>query len=115
MSEKVSKQYTFKDGEWIVVGWAEGTMEVEREDENKRKYTEMQSYYHLFVLSPVSSYKSDSYRATGLKAAKLSCASNAVWKDLKPMEVVNLYVNDRKKVSLAASTGVSVELNEVSF
>ena len=42
MSEKVSKQYTFKDGEWIVVGWAEGTMEVEREDENKRKYTEMQ-------------------------------------------------------------------------
>lgn len=90
-------------------------MEVEREDENKRKYTEMQSYYHLFVLSPVSSYKSDSYRATGLKAAKLSCASNAVWKDLKPMEVVNLYFNDRKKVSLAASTGVSVELNEVSF
>ena len=115
MSEKVSKQYTFKDGEWIVVGWAEGTMAVEREDENKRKYTEMQSYYHLFVLSPVSSYKSDSYRATGLKAAKLSCASNAVWKDLKPMEVVNLYFNDRKKVSLAASTGVSVELNEVSF
>lgn len=75
----------------------------------------MQPYYQLFVISPVSSYKSDNYSANGMKAEKLRCVSNAVWKDLKPLEVVNLYFDEKKRVSLAASTGVSVELNEVSF
>lgn len=116
MSEKANeKVYTFKEREWVVTGWAEGKMEVEREDENKRKYTEMQPYFQLFVLSPVSSFKSENYSARGLKAEKLRCVSNAVWKDLKPLEVVNLYFDDKKRVSLAASTGVTVELNEVSF
>ena len=116
MSEKANeKVYTFKEREWVVTGWAEGKMEVEREDENKRKYTEMQPYFQLFVLSPVSSFKSEKYSARGLKAEKLRCVSNAVWKDLKPLEVVNLYFDDKKRVSLAASTGVTVELNEVSF
>lgn len=115
MSEKVSKQYTFKDGEWIVVGWAEGKMETDREDDKGQKVVVMQPYYQLFVLSPVSSYKSDNYSANGMKAEKLRCVSNAVWKDLKPLEVVNLYFDEKKRVSLAASTGVSVELNEVSF
>ena len=92
MSEKVSKQYTFKDGEWIVVGWAEGKMETDREDDKGQKVVVMQPYYQLFVLSPVSSYK-----------------------DIRPFEVVKLYFDEKKRVSLAASTGVSVELNEVSF
>lgn len=112
MSDKV---YTFKDNEWVVTGWAEGQMEVEREDSTGKKYTEMQPYYQLFVLSPVSSFKSDNYNANGLKAEKLRCVSNAVWKDLTPLEVVNLYFNEKKRVSLAASTGVYVELNEVSL
>lgn len=116
MSEKANdKVYTFKEREWVVTGWAEGKMEVEREDENKRKYTEMQPYFQLFVLSPVSSFKSENYSARGMKAEKLRCVSNAVWKDLKPLEVVNLYFDEKKRVSLAASTGVTVELNEVSF
>lgn len=115
MSANESKLYTFKEREWVVTGWAEGKMEVEREDENKRKYTEMQPYFQLFVLSPVSSFKSENYSARGLKAEKLRCVSNAVWKDLKPLEVVNLYFDDKKRVSLAASTGVTAELNEVSF
>ena len=115
MSEKVSKEYTFKDREWVVTGWAEGKMEVERSDKSGKKYTEMQPYYQLFVLSPVSSFTSENYSARGLKAEKLRCVSNAVWKDLKPMEVVNLYFDEKKRVSLAASTGVSVELTEVSF
>ncbi len=46
---------------------------------------------------------------------KLRCVSNAVWKDIRPFEVVKLYFDEKKRVSLAASTGVSVELNEVSF
>ena len=112
MSDKV---YTFKDNKWVVTGWAEGQMEVEREDSIGKKYTEMQPYYQLFVLSPVSSFKSDNYNANGLKAEKLRCVSNAIWKDLTPMEVVNLYFNEKKRVSLVASTGVYVELSEVSL
>ena len=46
---------------------------------------------------------------------KLRCVSNAVWKDIRPFEVVKLYFDEKKRVSMAASTGVSVELNEVSF
>ena len=109
MSEKANdKVYTFKEREWVVTGWAEGQMETEREDDKGQKVIVMQP-------SPVSSYKSDNYSANGMKAEKLRCVSNAVWKDLKPLEVVNLYFDEKKRVSLAASTGVSVELNEVSF
>ena len=110
MSEK---QYTFKDREWVVTGWAEGQMETDRTDD--RGNPVMQPYYQLFVLSPVSSYKSDNYNANGLKAEKLRCVSNAVWKDLTPLAVVHLYFDEKKRVSLAASTGVYVELNEISL
>jgi hypothetical protein len=112
MSDKI---YTFKENEWVVTGWAEGLMEVEREDDKGNKTVGMQPYYQLFVLVPVSTYKSDNYSATGIKAMKLRCVSNAVWKDLTPMEVVNLYFDEKKRVSLAASTGTYVELNEVSL
>ena len=93
---------------------AEGEAAVLTNDKGQ-KVIVMQPYYQLFVISPVSSYKSDNYSANGMKAEKLRCVSNAVWKDLKPLEVVNLYFDEKKRVSLAASTGVSVELNEVSF
>lgn len=110
MSDKL---YTFKENEWVVTGWAQGQMETDRTDDKGNPV--MQPYYQLFVLSPVSSYKSDNYNANGLKAEKLRCVSNAVWKDLTPLEVVNLYFDEKKRVSLAASTGVYVELNEVSL
>lgn len=110
MSDKL---YTFKEREWVVTGWAEGQMEIDRTDDKGNPV--MQPYYQLFVLSPVSSYKSDNYNANGLKAEKLRCVSNAVWKDLTPLEVVNLYFDEKRRVSLAASTGVYVELNEVSL
>lgn len=112
MSDKL---YTFKENEWVVTGWAEGLMEAERKDEKGNKTIQMVPYYQLFVLVPVSSYKSDNYNANGLKAEKLRCVSNAVWKDLTPLEVVNLYFDEKKRVSLAASTGVYVELSEVSL
>ena len=112
MSDKL---YTFKENEWVVTGWAEGLMEAERKDEKGNKTIEMVPYYQLFVLVPVSSYKSDNYNATGVKAAKLRCVSNAVWKDLTPMEVVNLFFDEKKRVALATSTGTYVELTEVSL
>lgn len=114
MSEKM-KQFEFKKGEWVVTGWAEGQMETEREDDRGNKVTVMQPYYQLFVLSPCSSFKSENYGASGLKAEKRRCASNAVWKDLHPMDVVNLYFDEKKRVVMAVSAGRSVQLDEVSF
>ena len=105
MSANESKLYTFKEREWVVTGWAEGQMETEREDDKGQKVIVMQPYYQLFVISPVSSYKSDNYSANGMKAEKLRCVSNAVWKDLKPLEVVNLYFDEKKRVSLAQEKG----------
>lgn len=106
--------YVLKDREWIVTGWAAGQMETEREDDCSNKQIVMQPYYHLFVLSPVSSYKSDNYSATGFKAEKLRCVSDAAWKDLCPMDVVNLYFDEKKRVAMACPTGVSVEFSEIS-
>ena len=63
MSANESKLYTFKEREWVVTGWAEGQMETEREDDKGQKVIVMQPYYQLFVISPVSSYKSDNYSA----------------------------------------------------
>lgn len=40
MSEKM-KQFEFKEGEWVVTGWAEGQMETEREDDRGNKVTVM--------------------------------------------------------------------------
>ena len=115
MSEKESKQYTFKEREVGRNRLGRGSDGDRARDDKGHKVTVMQPYYQLFVLSPVSSYKSDNYNANGLKAEKLRCVSNAVWKDIRPFEVVKLYFDEKKRVSLAASTGVSVELNEVSF
>ena len=67
MSEKM-KQFEFKEGEWVVTGWAEGQMETEREDDRGNKVTVMQPYYQLFVLSPCSSFKSENYGASGRSA-----------------------------------------------
>lgn len=101
-------EYVFKDQERIVVGWAEGLMETEQVDESGRPV--QRPYFHLFTLIPVSSFKSNSYQAVGLKAEKLRCVSSAVWKDLAPMEVCKLYFDDRGRVSLAVSTGELVML-----
>ena len=75
MSEK-AKQFEFKEGEFVVTGWAEGQMEVEREDDRGNKVTVMQPYFQLFVLSPCSSFKSENYSASGLKAEKRKCSTN---------------------------------------
>lgn len=82
-------EYNFKENEYLVVGWAHGTMETEERDADGAPVKK--PYAQLFVLSPVSSYKSDSYQAVGLKAQKIKCVSPAVWKSISPMEVCNLF------------------------
>ena len=82
-------EYSFKENEYLVVGWAQGLMDTEEEDANGKKVNVQRPYYQLFVLSPVSSYKSDTYTACGLKAQKLKCASDAVWKNINPRSAIS--------------------------
>ena len=52
-------EYSFKENEYLVAGWAQGLMDTEEEDANGKKTNVQRPYFQLFVLSPVSSYKSD--------------------------------------------------------
>ena len=108
-------EYSFKENEYLVVGWAQGLMDTEEEDANGKKVNVQRPYYQLFVLSPVSSYKSDTYTACGLKAQKLRCASDAVWKNINPMEVCYLFFDEKKRVAMAVSTGEVVSLESISL
>lgn len=87
---------------YIFVGCAEGQFETE---EHK-----MRSFANMYVISPVSDFTSDNYRAAGFKAEKLACLSAAVWKDLTPGEFCTLYFDDKRKVALAASQGNMISL-----
>lgn len=87
---------------YIFVGCAEGQFETEKGDKR--------SFANIYVISPVSTYESDDYRALGFKAEKLKCLSPAVWKDLTPGELCTLYFDDKKCVMLASSNGEIISL-----
>lgn len=90
---------------YIFLGWAKGNSEIQ---DGERK-GEKRPYFNIYVYSPVSDYKSEDYCATGFKAEKKSCVSDAVWKDLSIGEEIALYFNEKNKVVLATSTGRSCE------
>jgi len=77
------------------VGCALGNMTDERTGEKK-------PYYQMFVVSPVSSFKSEDYSAFGFKAEKLRCSGPDVWKDLQPGDQVKLFFDDKKRVQMVA-------------
>lgn len=83
---------------YVYVGHAEGRFDVDQADGTTKK----QDYFNMYVLSPVSSYVSDDYRAFGFKAEKKKCSNSNVWRDLKPGDRVNLFFDDKKRVVLAA-------------
>ena len=87
---------------YIFVGCAEGQFETENH--------EKRAYANMFVLSPVSTYASDDYRAKGFKAEKLKCLNAGVWQDLTPGELCTLYCDDKKTVMLATSKGEMISL-----
>ena len=87
---------------YIFVGCAEGQFETEKHE--KRPYANM------YVISPVSTYTSDDYRAKGFKAEKLKCLNAAVWQDLTPGELCTLYFDDKGTVMLAASKREMISL-----
>lgn len=64
---------------------------------------EMQPYHNLYVISPVSSFKSDDYEATGFKAEKKSCTSaDVLAQGLKPGDHIKLFFDDKKRVQMVA-------------
>ena len=79
---------------YVFVGWAAGQFENDRGEKTP--------YANMFVLSPVSSYESEDYKAHGLKAEKKKCLSPEVWKGLEIGNRVRLFFDDKQRVVMAA-------------
>ena len=82
---------------YVFLGWAAG--QFEKQDGTK------QPYYNMFVLSPVSTYESDDYKASGLKAEKKKCLSSDIWDGLTPGDKVKLFFDDKQRVTMVALEG----------
>lgn len=80
---------------YVYVGNAYGNFEDQR--------GQMQPYAHIFVVSPVSSYESNDYHASGFKAEKVKCLNRDVWKNLKIGDRVKLFFDDKKRVVMAVA------------
>lgn len=89
-------------GGYTYMGHAQGKMEVDQEQPDG---TFKRPYFQLFVVSPVSDFKSDDYDATGLKAEKLRCTGPDVWDGLKPGDKVKLFFDDKRRVQMVAFDG----------
>ena len=93
MGEKEFQVSTAYSG-YVFLGWAQGRFEPEQ----GRKMP----YYNMFVLSPVSSFQSEDYKAYGLKAEKKKCLSEKVWEGLEPRDKVRLFFDDKGRIIEAA-------------
>ena len=93
MGEKEFQVSTAYSG-YVFLGWAQGRFEPEQ----GRKMP----YYNMFVLSPVSSFQSEDYKAYGLKAEKKKCLSEKVWEGLEPGDKVRLFFDDKGRIIEAA-------------
>lgn len=80
---------------YTFVGCAQGNMTDEKTGEKK-------PYYQMFVVSPVSSFKSEDYSAYGFKAEKKRCTSPDCWKGLEPGDRVRLFFDDKQRVIMSA-------------
>ena len=93
MGEKKFQVSTAYSG-YVFLGWAQGRFEPEQ----GRKMP----YYNMFVLSPVSSFQSEDYKAYGLKADKKKCLSEKVWEGMEPGDKVRLFFDDKGRIIEAA-------------
>lgn len=84
---------------YVFLGCAQGRFETE----NGQK----REYFNMFVLSPVSTYSSEDYRAFGFKAEKKKCLTAGVWQGLNPGDKVKLFFDDKGRVIGAALDGDS--------
>jgi len=79
---------------YVFLGWASGMFETK----DGRKLP----YHNMFVFSPVSTYESEDYKASGFKAEKKKCMSPDVWTGLEPGNKVKLFFDDKGRIIEAA-------------
>ena len=99
MSDGVKKEFTvdMEYPNYTFVGWAKGRF--------KRDDGEMQSYCNIYVISPVSTFESEDYKAFGLKAEKKACICPDRLDALNPGDKVQLFFDDKNRVAMVALEG----------
>ena len=75
---------------YVFLGWASGLFEL--------KNGEKRPYYNMYVFSPVSTFESEDYKASGFKAEKKKCVNPDVWRSLTPGDKVRLFFDDKGRV-----------------
>lgn len=97
----MDKGFIVEDGYpgYVFVGWASGTFQANNGEKTP--------YHNMYVISPVSSFQSDDYKAFGFKAEKKKCISPEIWQtaDFKPGDKVKLFFDDKQRVVMAAIDG----------
>lgn len=83
---------------YVFLGWAQGQFESQKGGEKR-------PYFNMYVFSPVSTYTSEDYEASGFKAEKKKCLSPDVWNGLNPGDRVKLFFDDKGRVQAAALDG----------
>ena len=87
---KKEKKLDFEYQGYVFLGWASGMFETD----NGRRLP----YHNMFVFSPVSSFESEDYKASGFKAEKKKCVNPDVWLGLEPGDKVRLFFDDKGRV-----------------
>lgn len=59
------------------------------------------NYCNMFVISPIPGKENDNLHFGGYQAEKFKCVSPDVFKDLEPQQKVNLYFDQRGRVTWA--------------
>nr|WP_325180625.1 hypothetical protein [uncultured Oscillibacter sp.] len=76
---------------YVFLGWASGMFQP---DNGKEK----RPYHNMYVFSPVSTFESEDYKASGFKAEKKKCVNPDVWRSLTPGDKVRLFFDDKGRV-----------------
>ena len=78
---------------YVFLGSAQGMFEAQ--------FGQKRPYYNMYVLSPVSSYQSEDYKASGFKAEKKKCIDSGVWEGFHPGDKVKLFFDDKSRIIAA--------------
>ena len=76
---------------YVFLGWASGMFKPDGSNDKR-------PYHNMFVFSPVSTFESDDYKASGFKAEKKKCVSPNVWVGLEPGDKVRLFFDDKGRI-----------------
>ncbi len=83
---------------YVFLGYAQGLFEP-------RGGGEKRPYFNIYVISPVSTFSSEDYQASGFKAEKKKCLNAEVWQGFNPGDKVKLFFDDKGRVQTAALDG----------